>query len=408
MAEPTAEDIMNNDVDPLDGIREIRRSEGVSEDELPERDPMEISAASDMHDRNEQENDDGDTAQSGQTEGTGEGDSDEASASTAATKAETETQKEVDDSSQNSDQDRGASSDSQDEGNSDQSSSDEDDSEKEAGTKKDKGPVTRTFRADGKEFTFTQDEIMEQFETVFGQAMNYTQKMQRIAPYRKMISALESEGITHDSLNVAIDALKGDAGAIRSLMEKNNIDPYDLTGEGDDSQPYQPTNYGKDQAVLDIEEITSTIQGDKEFAITTNVIDEQWDDDSRRAIASNPQMIVGLHNDIKSGLYDIVAPAAMKMKVLDGNSKSDIEYYMLAGQQYAQQQQTNEGQQKADELNKQAQDAESKFEKESSEADRKRSASSTGARADRKGVIDYLDDDDEAFEAWYKELHASQ
>jgi hypothetical protein len=47
------------------------------------------------------------------------------------------------------------------------------------------------------------------------------------------------------------------------------------------------------------------------------------------------------------------------------------------------------------------------IDKASSEANRKRSATSTGARADRKGVIDYLDDDDEAYEEWYKKLQSS-
>lgn len=371
----TEEDIMNNDVDPMDGIREIRRAEGVDEDELPSGDDRPISDAADMHADTEDANQE--DAQEDQVD---------------ATSAE-------EDSSEDSSIDS-------DEKNSDQSASDEEDSKEEASSEESEGtgPVGQKFKANGQEFEFTEAEILEQFPTIFGQAMNYTQKMQAIAPFRKMISALETEGITHDSLNIAIDALKGDVGAIRKLMEVNKIDPYDLTQDDDDqTQNYQPTNYGKDQAVLDIEEITSTIQNDTEFKITTDVIDNQWDDNSRRAFASNPQLITALHNDIKSGLYDKVAPAAMKMKVLDGNSKSDIEYYMLAGQQFAQQQQAQQGQQKADELNKKAQDADSKFEEESSTAERKRSASSTGARADRKGVIDYLDDDDEAFDEWYRE-----
>jgi hypothetical protein len=157
---------------------------------------------------------------------------------------------------------------------------------------------------------------------------------------------------------------------------------------------------------LEIEEITGRIQGDEEFKITTNVIDEQWDDTSRQQIAENPNMIMGLHNDIKTGLYDKVAPVAMKMKVLDGNTKSDIEYYMLAGEQLRSAAEAamkeKEGQTKVKDLNADAQNADSKFDKASSEAERKRAASSTGKRADRKGVIDYLDDDDEAYDEWYK------
>jgi hypothetical protein len=372
--EITEEEIFDNDKDPLEAIREIRRAEGVAEENLPDPDDRPISDVADMHD---------------------------------AAEDDQPVQEEEDDTPAEENQPQDAQDDGE-EADSDQPASDEEDSEEKAETKKDSGPVGQKFKANGQEFEFSEEEIIQQFPTVFGQAMNYTQKMQAIAPYRKMISALEQEGITHDSLNIAIDALKGDVGAIRKLMDQNKIDPYDLTSDDDQSaKDYTPKNYGKDQTVLDIEEITSTIRNDEEFRITTDVIDNQWDDNSRRAFASNPDLIVALHNDIKTGLYDSVAPAAMKMKVLDGNSKSDIEYYMLAGRQVTQKQNVQNGQKKADELNKEAQDADSKFDKESSTAAKKRSASSTGARADRKGVIDYLDDDDEAYEEWRKNLDAS-
>ena len=262
---------------------------------------------------------------------------------------------------------------------------------------------TFKFKANGQEFEFTQEEMNEQFPTVFGKAVDYTQKMQKIAPYRKMISALEAEGITQDQLNIAIDALKGNKEAIQHLIKEHGIEDYDVRPE-EGTPAYQPNVYGKTEAALEIEEVTRTIDQDPEYKITVDVIDRQWDQNSRNVIAQNPQMIAGLHNDIKTGLYDKVAPLATRMKVLDGNSKSDLEYYMLAGQQLGEQEQTANSQQQVQQLNQPAQDAESQFDKASSEAQRKRSATSTRARADRKGVIDYLDDDDEAFDKWYDNL----
>ena len=122
---------------------------------------------------------------------------------------------------------------------------------------------------------------------------------------------------------------------------------------------------------------------------------------------SNPQMIAGLHNDIKSGLFDKVAPMAMKMKVLDGNTKSDVEYYMLAGEQLRLSQQSSKAEQTAKELNEKTQDMDKTFEAASSEANRKRSAAPTRQRADRQGVVDYLDDDDDKFDNWYNNLMSS-
>lgn len=277
-------------------------------------------------------------------------------------------------------------------------------------------PKKLTFKANGQDFEFTEEEIMKQFGTVFGQAMNYTQKMQAIAPYRKMISAIQDENINEQQLNLAIDALKGNKQAIKQLMDANEITAFDL--DDNEGQPaYQPTSYGKDEAQLALQEVVNTISADPEYQTTVQVIDQRWDQASRNIMASNPQMISGLHNDIKSGIYAEVAAEAAKMKVLDdGNAKSDLEYYMLAGQarsqrlqqaqQQAQQQRTVTDQ--VAETNSRAQAAVQDSERASSEAERRRAASPTRTRADRKTVVDYLDDDDEAFDEWYNNLQKNQ
>ena len=406
--EQIAEDVMNDDKDPLEAIRDIRREEGVAEEDLP---PLESEVLVDVHVDKDADKDDDEELDALKPDADANDKEDEKTpdelvaeeaagvadaAIEAANKAANKAAGVDDEGNKLSEEELSAN---------DEKPGDADDE------KSGDAPGVRTFKANNQDFSFTEEEILEQFETVFGQAMNYTQKMQKIAPYRKMISALEQEGVTHDTLNIALDALKGDKGAIKKLLEVAKVDAYDLTSDEENPVEYVPTNYGKNETQLDIEEITGRIQGDEEFKITTNVIDEQWDDTSRRMIAENPNMITGLHNDIKSGVYDHVAPAAMKMKVLDGNSKSDIEYYMLAGEQLRIKMEAahkeKEGQNKVDDLNADAQNADSKFDKASSEAVKKRAASSTGKRADRKGVIDYLDDDDEAFDEWYKNVHDS-
>jgi len=397
--ELTEEEVFDNDIDPIEAIREIRREEGVAEDDLPER--LEGSDHGDSDDEDPGKKDGADEL--------AEFDKDKDDDKTADDETGSD---DTDGETGDTDADDNADAES-DTGSDKEGDGETSDEAGETAAKGDEAPVeTVKFRANGQDFEFTQEEILAQFETVFGQAANYTQKMQKIAPYRKMISALEQEGVTHDALNLALDALKGDKGAIKKILENNKLDSYDLTADDDDKAPvYSPTNYGKDETSLEIDEVISTIQNDEEFKITTNVIDDQWDPESRQVIAKNPKYILGLHNDIKAGIYDKVSPAAMKMKVLDGNSKSDIEYYMIAGEQLRvameAEAKTNNGQSKVDELNKDAQNAGSEFEEASSQANRKRSASSTGTRADRKGVIDYLDDDDEAFDEWYKNLQSN-
>ncbi len=386
--ELSVEEVFANDIDPLDAIRDIRREEGVAEADLPLSDEV-----SDSQDDQDSDNDNGDDELDN-----------------------LEDEKDTGDDNDNDDTDNADEYDTDSDPGSDKDTDDEDADQgtEDESASKDKPAkvVTRKFKANGQEFEFSEDEMMDQFEQVFGKAMDYTQKMQNIAPYRKMISALETEGVTSEQLNLAIDALKGNKQALKQMIEDNKLDAYDLTDDSSKEQdPYTPTNYGKNDVELGIEEVSATISNDPEYKITVDVIDNQWDQTSRQAFATNPELIRGLHNDIKTGLYDKVAPMAMKMKVLDGNTKSNIEYYMLAGEKLleSEKQTSADAEKTVADNNKKAQDVDDEFDQASSEASKKRSASNTRKRSDRKGVTDYLDDDnDEEFDAWYRKTMAAQ
>ncbi len=373
--ELSQEDVFANDIDPLDGIRELRKEEGVAEDDLPSEAESSPDTAPDLDEEESVTLTDNDSKQTTPADSSPDTELDSGSPDTGEEIPDGDSKEEV--------QEKDPA---------------EEDPSKEVGE-------TYKFKAHGQDFEFTQKEIMDQFGTVFGQAMDYTKKMQGIAPYRKMISALEEEKISQDQLNLAIDALKGNKEAIQQILKAHEIDTYDLDAQ-ENASTYTPTPYGKDHSQLQLDEVITTIDKDPEYKFTVDVVDNQWDSASRQNFAKNPQLIVGLHNDIKTGLYDQVAPRAMKMKVLDGNQRSDIEYYILAGEQVRLETE-GQTQNSVDKTNQQTQDAVANADQASSEAQRKRSASSTRTRADRKGVIDYLDDDDEAFDAWYNKLQAS-
>ena len=378
------EDVFNDDKDPIEAIYEIRRSSKDSTEENMEN-LQESMRETGVEDESVSELTD-EIPEPGESEKTEEDDKSEPENTGEADKKSSEDTKVFDDNGNELDPE----------------SIDEDkDPDVESKDKAVKAGV-RKYTADGKEYEFTEDEIFDQFGTVFGKAMNYTQKMQKIAPYRKMISAMEEEGITESQFNTAIDALKGNKDAIQNLMKTHNIDPLDIDGDAE-ADSYSPTQYGKSEYQQRIEEVTSQISSDPEYTTTVDVIQNRWDPASRSEFAKNPDMISGLHNDIKSGLYDRVTPVAAKMKVLDGNSKSDIEYYMLAGQQVSEAENSAKG--SVDKANKATQEMVDSSGQASSEAQRKRAAASTRTRADSKGVTDYLEDDnDEQFDDWYKKL----
>lgn len=354
MLDNVAEDlILENDVDPVDGINAFRRAEAAesSGEDLPTPDPVEDTEdlVKDTEDFVDGDDEDlpGDEDDLGEEEDEGEP------------------------------------------------------GEEEPESKK------RTFKADGKDYSFTEAEMLEQFEGLFGKAVNFTQKTQKMAPYRKMISAIEEQNLSQEDFNLALDLLKGDKSALKKLAKDRDIDLSDLAYEEED-EDYSPTAYGKNDFEMKIQEIESSIGSDAEYKTTVDVIDNQWDDDSRGVIADNPDIIMGLHTDIKSGVYAKVAPEAMKLQIQDGNSKSSLDYYILAGRAYTDSIKSGKSQKTVDDLNSEAQDAEDKYGKESSEAKAKIAAKSSATISGKKSVTDYLDDDnDEKYDQWRKNLDAA-
>jgi hypothetical protein len=272
------------------------------------------------------------------------------------------------------------------------------------------------FRANGKEYEFSSEEIVDQFPKIFGQAMDYTKKMQTIKPWRKTIDAIESAKLTHDDVSLMIDVLKGDKGAITEVLKRTGVDTLEL--DSDENKPYVAKDYGRDDGALAIKDIVDDISQDVEYATTHNILSKEWDDRSWATIAENPEMIKLLHTDVKSGMYSKLQPLAEKLKVFDGGRKSDLDYYKEAAQQHFNQvaeQEAYEERLAERQAAKEAKEAEkarlaeikARSEKRSAtkQASAKRKAAApTKVATPARDVIDYLDDSDEAFDEWYQRL----
>ena len=254
-------------------------------------------------------------------------------------------------------------------------------------------------KANGMDFDFTAEELI----ALAPKAMDYTKKMQEIAPWRKSISAMKEAGLSQDDMNLAIDVLKGNKDAITEVMKRTGIelDALDYVDD-EDKADYVPNQYGKDESQLAIEDVVKEISIDPEYKITQQVVDNQWDGNSRVALAENPTMIKGLHQDIKNGVYDQVAPMAFKMKALDGGQLSDLEYYVKAGQEfYANQDNVDALTQQADTVN----EVKDRTKRVANTSKSRKAASITKSNSGKRDVMDYLDDDnDESYNEWYKKV----
>ena len=269
------------------------------------------------------------------------------------------------------------------------------------------------FKANGREFKFTQDEMLEQFPKIFGQAMDYTKKTQAMKPWRKTIDAIEQAKLGHEDINLMIDVMKGNKEAIAEVMKRTGVDSLEIDTE---NSKYTPNDYGRDDKALAIKDIVEEISVDKEYEITHRVLSKEWDEKSFRKMTEDPDLIRLLHVDVKTGMFDKVQPIADKIKVLDRGSKTDLEYYRLASIELAQQQQ--EANRAAYEAERQKQEREAKLAKQV-EIDRvkktqerqkevavkaveRKAATPTTRKVPTSKVVDYLDNSDEAFEEWYK------
>ena len=269
------------------------------------------------------------------------------------------------------------------------------------------------FKANGREYKFTQDEIMAQFPKIFGQAMDYTKKTQAMKPWRKTIDAIEEAKLGHNDINLMIDVMKGNKEAIAEVLKRTGVDSLEIDTE---NSKYTPNDYGRDDKALAIKDIIEEISVDREYETTHKVLSKEWDEKSFRRMTDDPELIRLLHNDVKSGTFDKVQAVAEKIKVFDRGLKTDLEYYELASMEIAQQYQ--EEQRRAYEVERQRLDREARLTKQAEiervrktqerqkevevKAVERKAATPTSRKAVSSKVVDYLDDSDEAFEDWYK------
>jgi len=270
-------------------------------------------------------------------------------------------------------------------------------------------------KANGQEYNFSIDELLK----LAPKAMDYTKKTQEMAKWRKTISALTEHNVGHDDVNLLIDVLKGDKNALASVIKRTGVDALELDT---DNVMYTPREYGKDATELAIQDVISKYEDDADFGITADVIANKLDEKSKSEFFKDTKLIEALHEDVKSGDFKPVYAEMQKLKALDGGSRMDLEYYVAAGKQYhtrndlaklAQSQMATQVAQKsaAEKMAEAAKIAEVKAQTAKRElvkqaAPAKKAAAPTVTKTVNK-VVDYLDDSDEKYEEWYKNLKAS-
>ena len=239
-------------------------------------------------------------------------------------------------------------------------------------------------KANGKEFEMTLDELKQ----TASKGMDYLKKTTALKPYRTMIAAMEENKVSPEDINLLIDLKKGNKEAIAKLIKENEVDVYDLPEAND----YKPQEYRQSETALDMKEVLNTISKDTEFSRTSEIY-AAFDDQTKAFLNEDPSRIAGLHNDIKTGVFDKVLPLAEKKAMIDGYNAPFLQYYLQAGQEIL------------NANNRPIQTEQKQYVPPENRAN-KIAAGLPSSRADKKSVIDYLDEEisDEDYKEWYSRL----
>jgi hypothetical protein len=253
------------------------------------------------------------------------------------------------------------------------------------------------LRANGKEYPI--NDIGEIY-TMAAKGVNYIQKMQELSPYRKTVMALKSNDITDDDINLLIDLKSGNKDAVISLLKANEIDPLEV--DTDAFNGYNPKDHMPSDFEVSLDEVVEKVKARPKYEESVGVIMNQWDEKSKESFYRDPKILdllnIDMQPDPKTGksMYDLVAPRAEKLKLIRNDGKSDLEYYMEAGQEViAELNEAAQKMQKSQETEKKT-----KTRKKQQINKKKKTVSPSGGKSPNKGYIDFSDMSDEELDSF--------
>lgn len=174
--------------------------------------------------------------------------------------------------------------------------------------------VTAPIRADGRDFSIKSSSDLR---NLVSKGLDYTQKTQQIAPYRKTLAFLRDNNALDDTkLSYMVDLLNKDEKAVKQLIREMTAEPkeegkqklelYDLDPEQEDeSQRYhfQNKNTITDEQ-LNFRETFDEVNASEGGNAFLNKINQKFDSSSLDYLYQNPQAIKLLYQADRAGQFD--------------------------------------------------------------------------------------------------------
>lgn len=171
--------------------------------------------------------------------------------------------------------------------------------------------MLQPIKANGKEIQLKSHAELVQLAQ---QGINYTRKMQDIAPHRKTLLMLENNGIDQEKLSFLIDLSKNDPSAIQKLLKDSAINPLDIDVEA------EPTYQGGNHQVTDEQANFRAALDDASASDTGRIvlqaINGTWDQASKELLFSQPDIINHMIVQQEAGFYERIAGEVDRRRVL--------------------------------------------------------------------------------------------
>ena len=198
--------------------------------------------------------------------------------------------------------------------------------------------VTAPFKANGKELQITNPmDII----TLMQKGANYSKKMEEMKPNLAIIKTLEQHGLLDlERLSYAIDLFNKKPEAIAKLVKESEIDLYSFDTE--QAESYVPSVVVTPATELN-EVIDELSESSAVFLPTLEKIISGWDEQSKRIITENPQVLRALSDHAERGIFDKVnEKIAYERMVGRMNHLPIIQAYMQLEPQFVNAQQSTQ------------------------------------------------------------------
>lgn len=184
------------------------------------------------------------------------------------------------------------------------------------------------FRANGKDMRI---DSVDDAIALMQMGANYNKKMASLKPNLKLLKLLENNNLlTEEKIGFLIDLEKKDPTAISKLIKDSGIDPLEV--DLDKAGEYRPQHRTVDDREIELDAVLDDIKDTPTYKDLIHVVSNQWDGQSKQAVANSPQLLKVINNHMALGIYDRISSEIERERMFGRlNGLSDLEAYRKVG-----------------------------------------------------------------------------